>query len=173
MPRPQTLFHPGHRPETTQSIDWWSSIWAGVIAGLVFAVIQMVLVSSVQRVSPLEPVRLMAAIVMGQEVLVPTSAGFDAGVLILGLIIHFLWSIALGVLIGWLVHRYEMGVAMMIGGAAGLAAYFLIFFVIAPSAFPWFATERDWMTALNYIVFGLVAAGAYLRLRQSRLSTAS
>jgi hypothetical protein len=74
--------------ETGRMPHWRSAIWAGLIAGLVFMMVEMLLVSLVGGMSPWGPVRMMSAILLGRDVL-PPLATFDIGVAMAAMVVHF------------------------------------------------------------------------------------
>lgn len=55
-------------------IRWSAAVWAGVIAGAVFLVLEMVMVPMFLDGSPWGPPRMIAAMAMGEEVLPPLLA---------------------------------------------------------------------------------------------------
>jgi hypothetical protein len=75
-----------------QASSWGLAAIAGVIAGIVFLVLEMTLASLLQNNSPWAPVRMIAAIGMSSAVLTP-SAGFAANVALVAFIIHFTLSL--------------------------------------------------------------------------------
>jgi hypothetical protein len=146
--------------------DWKMAIWAGVIAGIVFLVLEMLLVWVVQGMSPWAPPRMMAAIVLGPGIL-PPPADFSLMAVMTAMMIHFPLSIVYGLVLGWAIHRLEMGMALLVGAAFGLIAVYAVnFYLIAPMAFPWFVEARNWISVLAHVIFGVVLAGAYVGMRR-------
>jgi hypothetical protein len=146
--------------------DWRAAIWAGVIAGAVFLVVEMLLVWLVQGMSPWAPPRMMAAMVLGPEVL-PPPADFSFMAVMTAMLIHFPLSIVYGLILGWAIHRLEMGMALLAGAAFGLIAVYVVnFYLIAPMAFPWFVEARNWISLVSHVIFGVVLAGTYVAMRR-------
>lgn len=141
-----------------------------MIAGLVFLMLEMVLVWMAQGQSPFGPPHMIAAMVLGKEVLPPpdTWAPFDLKIVMTAMMVHFPASIAYGLLGAWLVHRFDWAGGLMIGAALGLAIYIINFYLIAPVAFPWFEMGRNWLGGFSHVMFGAVLAGAYIALRRPR-----
>ena len=83
-----------------RAIDWSAAVWAGIIAGAVFLVLEMVMVPVFLDGSPWAPPKMIAAIVMGGEVLPSPEApaGISASVLVVGLIVHFALSVAFAII---------------------------------------------------------------------------
>jgi hypothetical protein len=154
--------HPAFR-----TTDWSSGVWAGLIAGIVFMIAEMLMVMLVQGESPWGPPRMMAAMLLGKGVL-PPPATFDLTIVMVAMVVHIPLSIVYGVIIGWAVHRLHVTAALAIGAGIGLAIYFINFYPIASAAFPWFAMARNWMSAFVHILFGVVAAGSYVALRNPK-----
>jgi len=141
---------------------WGKAVEAAFIAGAVFLIMQMLLLALFEGQSPMEPARRIAAIVMGREVLWQT--GFDIWVLIAALLVNF----GLATLFAWIltpiVAEMRRPWALATGAAFGLVLY-VVNFHLMTGAFPWFRASRDWITVLNHLIFGIVLAWSYLRLR--------
>lgn len=144
--------------------DWSAAVWSGIIAGAVFMMMQMLLVMMVQGQSPWAPPRMIAAMVLGQDVL-PPPADFELKIMMTAIMIRFPLSIMLGLFTGWVVHRMTTPRAVIAGGAIGLAVYVVNFYLVAPAVFPWFAQAQGWVSAMNHIIFGMVLGGTYAALR--------
>jgi len=159
------------RNELHSVTDWKAGAWAGVIAGLAFLMLEMVLVWMARGQSPWGPPHMMAAMVLGKEVLPPpgTWAPFDLKIMMTAMMIHFPVSIVYGLIGAWLVHRFDWTGALMIGAALGLAIYIVNFYMVAPVAFPWFVMGRNWIGAFSHIMFGAILGGVYIALRRPRL----
>jgi len=165
MAHTSTFDHPDRHPVTPHATDWRAAAWAGLIAGIVFMMAEMLMVMLVKGESPWGPPHMMAAMILGKGVL-PPPADFTLTIMMAAMAVHVPLSIVYGLAIGWLAHRFEMGVALAIGVAAGLAIYFVNFYPIAAIVFPWFAMARGAMSAVAHVLFGLVAGGAYIALRR-------
>jgi uncharacterized membrane protein YagU involved in acid resistance len=150
--------------------DWSAAVWAGLIAGLVFIMMEMLLVMFFMGQSPWAPPRMMAAMVLGQDVL-PPPATFDLSIMMTAMMIHFPLSIVYGLIVGWLVHRMSSTSALLIGGIFGLAIYFINFYLIAPVVFPWFTMAQNWVSLVSHLVYGLVLGAAYAGLRKHKPMT--
>jgi ABC-type sulfate transport system permease subunit len=158
------------RDELHSVTDWRAAALAGVIAGLVFLMLEMVLVWMVQGQSPWGPPHMIAAMVLGSDVLpsMGTWAPFDLKIVLTAMVIHFPMAIVYGLVGAWLMHRFDWVGAMMVGAALGLAAYIVNFYLIAPMAFPWFEMGRNWIGAFSHIMFGLTLGVAYIWLRKPK-----
>ncbi|WP_425450131.1 hypothetical protein [Virgifigura deserti] len=143
-------------------MDWKAALWAGLIAGAIFMMLEMILVAVTGMGSPWGPPRMIAAMVMGRDVL-PPPATFDLGVLMIAMVIHFVLSIVYGFILAWILWRWGLGLglALLAGAAFGLTLYLVNFYGFASALFPWFAEARNWVSILSHIVFGAVLAWAY------------
>lgn len=146
-------------------IDWKAALCAGLIAGLVFMMMEMILVAVAGGGSPWGPPRMIAAMVMGEQVL-PPPATFDAGVFTVAMIVHFVLSIVLAFVFAWVASRWRMnlGVAVLVGAVFGFLVYLINFYPVAAALFPWFAMGRNWITIVSHIAFGLVLAWSYVAI---------
>ena len=137
------------------NINWKQVLEAGFAAGLVFVIMEIVLVGIFMG-TPWGPPRMIAAIAMGEDVL-PPPPSFDLGVLIVAMIIHFILSFILAAIYALLLTRFSRGIvaALIVGALFGLAVYLINFFVLT-AVFPWFAGARTWITLISHIVFGMI-----------------
>jgi hypothetical protein len=144
--------------------NWKAAIWAGIIAGSVFLALEMFMVPVFGGGSPWGPPRMMAAIVLGKSVL-PPPATFDMGIVMAAMGLHLMLSVVYAVVFALAVGRLGLGPALAVGGIGGLVLY-LVNFHGFTALFPWFAMARNWISIFGHIVFGLVAAGAYVAIRE-------
>ena len=152
-----------HRPP-----DWLAAVLAGVTAGAVFLLLGILLMALVTGASPLDPPRMIAAIILGRGVL-QSSETFSVGIVIAAFVVHFALAIILALILSLIMASFSLdssvGMASLVGGAFGLAVYAINFYGMT-RFFPWFAEARNWASALAHIVFGTVAAVMYMRLER-------
>lgn len=136
---------------------------AGLIAGLVFVVLEMLLVPTVGGGSAWGPPRMMAAIAMGEGVL-PPPATFDAVIFAVGMVVHFALSALLGVVFAAIAGAMRLGAGalVLVGAGFGLVVYFVNFYGFT-AVFPWFAIARNAITIVAHLVFGAVLGWAMAR----------
>jgi hypothetical protein len=143
---------------------------AGVLAGLVAAVAylaaQTVFAATIHGGSGLEPLHRIGAVLLGDDVLPPPAPEFSATIAGIALLIHFGLAMVYGRMVDTIVRGRELLPAMLRGGLFGLVLYAVNYWVIAPVAFPWFAEGRGATTVLDHVLFGVVAAAAYVVLRR-------
>lgn len=144
------------------AVDWRAAVWAGVISGAVFMVLEMMMVPLFLGDSMWAPPRMIAAIVMGEGVL-PPPATFDFGILMVAMAVHFVLSVLFALVLALLIARLGFGAALAVGAGYGLALYLINFYGFT-AIFPWFAMARNWVSIFAHLVFGLIAAWAYKRI---------
>ena len=150
-----------------RGFDLKAAVWSGLIAGLVFMMLEMVLVGTVGGGSPWAPPRMVAAIGLGKDVL-PPPATFDPGVMAAAMMIHFVLSAILGIVFALIVSRWASGTgaALIAGALFGLVVYLVAFYGFT-SVFPWFAMARNWMSVVSHLMFGAVLGWTYHKLARS------
>ena len=137
----------------------WAALSASVIAGLVFAILDVGLGWALHGISPWTPLRMIGAIVLGPAVLSPPDT-FDPAVALVAIFTHLMLSTIYGTLLALLMPAVDIAWAILLGGFYGLALYYINFYGF--NAFsPWFAEQRDWVSIASHFVFGAVLASAY------------
>lgn len=138
------------------------AVWAGIISGLIFMMLEMILVPMFLGGSPWGPPRMIAAIILGKEVL-PPPANFDFGVVMGAVMLHLVLSVIYAMVLSLIVNRMSFWVAILVGAVFGYMLY-LVNFYLMTGIFPWFANARNWVSVFSHISFGIGAAWAYLGL---------
>ncbi len=141
---------------------WYAIIWAGVMAGIVSTLIQILLWLIFTDDLPAilyRDARLTAAMVLGRSVL-PPPATFDVGVMLTATLIHFAISITCAALLAMSVARFKTTPALLAGVGFGVALYAVNLYGFTV-IFPWFAQTRGWITLIVHGVFGLTAISVY------------
>ena len=142
-------------------LDIKAAVGAGLIAGAVFMMLEMVLVGTIGGGSPWAPPRMIAAMVLGESVL-PPPAPFDWGVMAVAMMIHLVLSIILAVVLGWAVSHWRLGLGATLGAGLvfGLVIYVVSFYLMT-AVFPWFAMARNGISIFAHAMFGLVLGWSY------------
>jgi len=144
----------------------WAALWASLMAGLAFALIDTGLGWALRGVSPSVPLRMTAAIVLGPAT-VTSSEQVDVGIALIAILLHTTLSVLYGTFLALMLPSVDRGWSVLIGGFYGLALYYVNFYGF--NAFsPWFAGERDWLNIVSHFVFGAVLAYAYTGLCRRR-----
>ncbi len=104
------------------------AIWAGLIAGIVFMMIEMILVGTVGGGSPWAPPRMIAAMAMGKGVL-PPPATFDITILMVAMMVHIVLAIILAIVFAWIADRmaWSRTTTIVAGMVFGLIIYIVNF----------------------------------------------
>lgn len=142
-----------------QVMDVSAAVWAGLVAGLIFLVVEMFLATAVLDVSLLSPIYWSGAIIIGQHILLPPIT-FALIPFIVGLILHFAFSVIFGLLIAFVIHRGGLLMGIVGGGLLGLTLYGLNFYAFK-ELFPWFYVVRGIGMGVAHVIFGAVAGGIY------------
>jgi hypothetical protein len=150
----------------SKALDWKAAIWAGIVAGVVFMMLEMLLVQFFEPMSMWAPPRMIAAMVMGQGVLPPPDS-FDFMAFMVAMLIHFPLSIILALILGWIISRWSMDLvpAIIAGTVFGLVVYVVNFYGFT-AIFPWFADARGWIAIFSHAMFGLVLGAVYQPLEK-------
>jgi len=137
-----------------------SAVKAGLIAGLIFMVVEMLLVWLAMGMNPFAPPQMIAAIVMGPDVLPDAiPPGSNIVVLMVGMLVHFALAVILAFVFKYLAMALRLNGTMLIvaGVVFGLIVYVVNFYGMS-SIFPWFAMARNWIGIAAHAIFGLVLA---------------
>ena len=151
--------HPSKPAATMRQIDWPAAIWASVIAGIVFAVLEVALVSMVQGKSIWVPLHMIAAIVLGPGAMAAPDT-FDLAVVATAVALHIVLAIVYGIILAFIIMRMDTGIAVLVGALYGLALYFINFYGFT-KWFPWWAQARDWVSVFTHIVQSGLTAYLY------------
>lgn len=157
--------------ETGKTPHWKAAVYSGLVAGLVFLILEMILVPLIMGMSAWAPVRMMAAILLGQGVLPAEGepATFGVGVLLAALVVHFVLAAIYGSILSLIDFRLEEWAAVAIGAVFGLVIYGINFYGFT-AVFPWFEMARGWLGIVTHMVFGIVAAWTYKELAKSEIA---
>ena len=136
-----------------------AAVIAGLIAGAVFLMLEMLMVPMFLAGSPWGPPRMIAAMVMGPDVL-PPPASFDLVILMVAMMIHIVLSIVLALVFALLAKGRPMTTTIMVGAVFGLVLYLVNFYGMT-AVFPWFAEARNWVSLFAHVMFGVVLGWAY------------
>ena len=139
--------------------EWGPAIWASVVAGLVFAVIEMALAWAVKGQSPWAPLHMIGAIGLGPAALTPSDT-FDLKIVSVAVAIHMALAILYGIILAFIVQQLNTTAAVVVGALYGLALYLINFYGFT-RLYPWFADARDWVSILSHLLQSGLMAGLY------------
>jgi len=139
-----------------RNVMWRAIPFAGLIAGTVFLLLNMVLSPMLLQIDATIILRYFASLTMGTSALVADNSSF----LIVGLLTHYALSILFTLVIAIVVHRWGLGVGIVGGGILGLSIYGINLYA-GTLIFEWFFAINNPLLAISHIVFGAVAGGVY------------
>jgi len=148
--------------ERAMTIKLSAAIWAGVAAGILSSVVEVLLWVVLTNQFPaalFRDVRLTAAMVMGPRAL-PPPIGFNLWYMAVATLIHSALSVIYGLAVAALVTGRGPRTALLMGALFGAALYGINLYGFT-LIFPWFAQARDWVTLTAHLAFGITAAGTY------------
>jgi ribose/xylose/arabinose/galactoside ABC-type transport system permease subunit len=157
-----THLHSYHRQRMP---DWPAAAVAGLAAGAVLMVLELVWLTWVARSSPWTASHMIAAIVMGRDTL--QSSDFNLTVVAVALLAHYVLGAVMGLVLGAIIAPFHLdsslGLLALSGAVFGVVLYVLNFYGMV-RFFPWFAEWRGFATLINHMIFGIAAALFYARL---------
>jgi len=157
MQQPQEL--------TTRAPDWPAAAVAGLGAGAVLMVLDIVWSLALTGAGPWTSSRMIAALVLGPEML--QSTGFDLTAVTVALLAHYAFGIAGGLVFAAVSAPLRLdstlALAVVTGAGFGLVLYVVNFYGMV-NFFPWFGEVRGWTTLVINLIFGMSTAALYWNL---------
>lgn len=147
--------------------DWRAAAVAGFAAGAVLMVMELVWEATMGPAGPWRIPHIIAALILGPDILKPAVLDFNLGVVTIAMATHYVLGIVFGVLLGVLIagFHYETSLFAILWIGAGFGFVLYLFNFHGLTAFvPWFAELRGWGTLFAHMAFGTVAAGLYWKL---------
>lgn len=141
--------------------------FAGVVGGLAMTV--LALFSAIARGDDLWPGLKGAAYpLVGQIAVEP---GFNAGLVLLGTLMHFAVAIAFGVGFGLIFYGLSRGMTILSGALYGVIVWLVMYYVVLPLAGMGFVADSTPLAtaALSHIVFGLALAVGFLPYQREKI----
>jgi aromatic ring-cleaving dioxygenase len=150
-------------PRATSHTHWRAAIRAGLVAGVIFIVLEVILWPLAGLGSPWEAVRMIAAILLGPGVL-PPPASFDARIFMAAMVVHFCLSIIYAVAYATFRQLLLRGrlrrLSPFVHGLYGLFIYLINFYGFV-ALFPWFIEARHGISILVHVAWGMAIPWAY------------
>lgn len=143
-----------------------AGVLGGLVAGAAYLLGQVGLTGAIRQGAMAEPLQRIAAILLGPDA-APPPADLDFTIAGMALLIHFALAMVYGRVISEFVAGRRFGTGVLIGAITGLGLYVLNFYVLAPTAFPWFEGALRMVTAVDHLLFGAIAAATALVLQGS------
>jgi len=151
--------------------DWTAAAVSGLAAGALLMVVELFWSTMVAGVNPWGTTRMIAAILMGPDVL--QTSLFSIGTVAAALAIHFVLGAVLGMILAFIIAPFQldssMGMVLLAGAVFGLLVYLFDFHVMT-RFFTWFADARGWHTVVGHLIFGMAASACYWKLEGKDVS---
>ena len=151
-------------PRMRQLVDWRAAIQAGVISGLLFFLLNILLIPVAMGGTAGIVVRYLASVLLGKNVLPPSDSS-GCGALIAALLVTLFLAVVFSCVIAFVIHRGGIITGILGGALLGLALYMINFYSLT-LIFPWLYVLTGWTSAFNHIVFGALAGGIYEGLEE-------
>ncbi|MFP4323912.1 MAG: hypothetical protein ACLFTK_15765 [Anaerolineales bacterium] len=139
-----------------KNVSWRAIPVAGLLAGTVFLLTNLLLSWLVFDIQPGLFLRYVASLALGSDVL--TTSG--EGAWIAGLGVHYALSLLFALVIAIVIHRWGLWVGIIGGGVLGLAIYAINLYTMT-LLFDWFFAINSTVLAASHALFGAVAGGTY------------
>lgn len=149
--------------ETGTHPHWMPAVYAGLIAGFTFILVEMLLVTMSGN-SPWAPVQMIGAIALGQDALT-SPATFTLSVFITAMLVHFVLAVVYSLIMSLVIFRLDTWLAIIGGAACGLVVYGINFYGFT-EFFTWFTAARGSDSLVAHLIFGIVAALSYKELAE-------
>ena len=137
-------------------VTWRAVLVSGLVAGTLFLVADLIFAPIFTHVGAALTLRYFAALVMGSKVLTQTGTG----ILVTGVIVHYVLSLVFALVISLVIHRWGMVVGIVGGALLGVAIYGINLYTVT-LLFPWFFAINSTVILLCHAIFGAVAGGVY------------
>jgi hypothetical protein len=160
----------GSRSWKWRATDWTAAAVSGFAAGAVLMVLDLVWSAFFNPEGPWRTSHMIAPIFTGAGGLKTSGYEFSLGVVAIALATHYVLGIVFGLVMAALLVQFKLdsslGIATVAGASMGFALY-LINFGLLVVFFPWLVALRGVETIAAHVVFGVVAALLYCRLKRT------
>ncbi len=138
------------------NMAWRAIPVAWLAAGTVFLLVLLLLSPIMLDASGVMLLRYAASLILGVDALVDPGAG----VIALGVVVHYALALVYTVVIAVVVHRWDLFVGIVGGAILGLAFYAINWYALT-GVFPWFFAINSPVLIIGHVLFGAVAGGVY------------
>lgn len=146
-------------PANTRTVDWSFAILAGIIAMIVFAIIEMAFSWVMRGTSALSPLVVFGTVTL-HAVMPSAHVGGGIRTMIVGAACLLALGSVSGIILAYLVDRIGVLAAAVVGLVFGLAMFAVDMYGVA-RIYPALLELRDWMSALAYVIQGALTAALY------------
>ena len=147
------------KEKLVQVMDWSSAFWAGLIAGIIFYLLNVFVVPLFLGGNSWVIIRLFSSVFLGNGILAP-PATYNLVSLIVSIFSVMLFSMLFTLTVTFILHRWGLLVGIVGGAIFGLAIYLINFYSLS-YFFPWFYPMSSWSFLVTHILLGSVAGGVY------------
>ncbi len=156
-----------HSYEKPRQPDWPAAAVAGLAAGAVLMVLELLWSTLVSGGSPWAVSHMISAIVMGPAAL--QSSDFSVTVVAVALAAHYVLGVVFGLVLAAIIVPFRLdstvGMVLLAGAVFGVVLYLLNFYGMT-RFFPWFAELRGAATVVTHLIFGITAAFLYWKFNR-------
>jgi len=153
-----------------RAVDWTAAAVSGFAAGAVLMVLDLLWSAFFNPEGPWRTSHMIAPIFTGADTLKTSGYAFSLGVVAIALATHYMLGILFGLAMAVPLTQLKLdtsrGMSLVAGATLGAALY-LINFELLVGFFPWLVTMRGADTLAAHVVFGIVAALLYRRLKRT------
>ncbi|MBC8098833.1 MAG: hypothetical protein H7Y11_05285 [Armatimonadetes bacterium] len=139
-----------------RNLTWRAIPIAGLVAGTAFLLVGVLPMLPVLQVNGAVMLSYMASLVLGSSAVTDSSTG----VLLTGIVVHYVLSILFAFVIAVVVHRWGLVVGIALGAVMGLALYGINLYTMT-RIFDWFPAVNSPLLLLSHVMYGAVAGGVY------------
>jgi hypothetical protein len=143
----------------SRAIGWGRALIAGIVAMIVFIVIEMAFSWAMRGASPGQPLAVFGTVTL-HVLMSPAAAGDGIRTMLVGAALLLALGALSGVVLAYIVDRIGVTGAAVAGAIFGLAMYVADLYGGA-RLFPVLLDLRDWMSALAYVIQGALTAALY------------
>lgn len=164
----------GFARSPSQGLGRWAVtgiVW-GVVAGIVFAMFEMIMAAILGQ-GFFMPLRMIGAIILGQGALMPTYS--LAGAAVVGIILHMMlaamYGLVFGVVVGAVAALRSSRVTLVVAATVyGFALWIFNFYVVTAVAFDWFKMANTTVQFFAHTFFFGTMLGLLFAARSSLVS---
>lgn len=153
-----------------RATDWTAAAVSGFAAGAVLMVLDLFWSAFFTPDGPWRTSHMIAPIFTGADSVRTSGYEFSLGVVAVALTVHYVLGIFFGLVMAALLVQLQLdsspGMALVAGATLGCGLY-LINFELLAGFFPWLVALRGADTLAAHVVFGVVAALLYCRLKRT------
>ena len=153
-----------------RAVDWTAAAVSGFAAGAVLMVLDLLWSTFFNADGPWRTSHMIAPIFTGVASLPTSGYHFSVGVVAIALATHYVLGICFGLAMAAAMTQLKLdsnqGMALIAGATLGAALY-LVNFELLVGFFPWLVALRGAETLAAHVVFGIVAAVLYCRLKRT------